>query len=110
MPVFSFYHFDVPRFCGIEKGYWVTNAFKGQVFIYNWDGDQTERHLVAKESYAIEDKKNGFRLDTTDESLAGLTTTKELIKNESQKLFSYVVKESLRVPPYYFRSLEEEFR
>lgn len=110
MQVYSFYHFDVPRLSGVLKGFWATNAFKGQVFIYNWDGDNVDKQLVEKDSFAIVDKTLGFTLDESDSSFAGLATTRDLIKNESAKIFSNVFEQKLRVPPYYFRSLEEEFR
>ncbi len=109
MTVYSFYHFDVPRLSGIKKGFWATNAFKGQVFIYNWDGDQVEKHLVGKDSFTIEDKSWGYTLDKNDPLFVDLAATKELIKNEPAKIFSTVLEKKLRVPPYYFRSLEEEF-
>ena len=75
--VFSFLHFEVPKIIGVKKGFWVTNAFKGQVFSYNFS------HL-----------KN----------------TKDLIKNSSELIFSHVYKEKMREAPYYFRTLDEEFK
>ncbi|MGZ3789312.1 MAG: hypothetical protein ACXVLQ_12360 [Bacteriovorax sp.] len=110
MPVYSFYHFEVPRLSGITSGFWATNAFKGQVFLYEWDNEKVERHLVNKDLFAIEDKELGFTLDESDPFFANLATTKSLIKNESAKIFARVHDEKMRVVPYYFRSLEEEFR
>jgi tRNA threonylcarbamoyladenosine biosynthesis protein TsaB len=110
MPVFSFCHFEVPAFCGIKNGFWATNAFKGQVFIYQWDNDKTEKHLVNKDEFTISDKKIGFSLDLNDPQFDGLTSTKELIKNKPQEIFPKVIEKKLRSPPFYFRSLDEEFR
>lgn len=110
MPVYSFYHFDIPRLSGVPKGFWVTNAFKGQVFIFNWNGDSFEKHLVNKDAFAIEDTALGFTLETTDPLFADLVSTKNLIKTEAAKIFSVVKEKQLRVEPYYFRSLDEEFR
>lgn len=110
MPVFSFCHFDVPRLAGISHGYWVTNAFKGQVFVYRWNGDESEKTLINKTDFIIEDQKLGYTLDKVDPLFDGLSTTKELIKKNAPVLFAKVLELKMRVPPYYFRTLEEEFR
>lgn len=110
MKVYSFYHFDVPSFIGIDHGFWVTNAFKGQVFIHTWKNETIEYQLVSKESFSIENKELGFTLDSTDPLFSDLITTKFLIKEKSNLLFSKILKQQLRVTPYYFRTLDEEFR
>ena len=110
MPVYSFYHFNVPKFCGFEKGFWATNAFKSQVFIYNWNGDQVAIDLVNKDAFEIVNTYCGFTLDTSDSLFLNLESTKDLIKNKSQEIFSKVSLLKFRVSPYYFRALEEEFR
>lgn len=109
IPVYSFYHFDVPRLSGIEKGFWATNAFKGQVFIYDWNGEVTEKHLVNKADFQIENEKSGFTLDTIDPLFANLISTKNLIKTRAPAIFKTVRQQELRMAPYYFRSLDEEF-
>lgn len=110
IPVYSFYHFDVPRLSGVPKGFWTTNAFKGQVFIYNWDGDEVESHLVNKDAFLIEDEKMGYTLETTDALFNNLISTKDLIRTEAAVIFREVESQKLRMAPYYFRSLDEEFR
>ena len=108
--VFSFHHFDVPKMIGVPKGFWVTNAFKGQVFIYNWDGDKTEKELVNSADFKIVDVELGYTLSSEVKDFGHLKTTKDLIKNQSQQIFSKVHKEKIREAPYYFRTLEEEFK
>lgn len=110
LPVFSFCHFDVPKLVGIQEGFWVTNAFKGQIFIFSWKGDESEKNLVNKTDFQIQSQKFGYTLDKTDPIFEGLSTTKELIHNESAKLFAKVLELQMRVSPFYFRTLEEEFR
>ncbi len=110
LPVYSFCHFEVPRLTGISHGYWVTNAFKGQVFIFRWNGDESEKTLINKTDFTIEDQKLGYTLDKADPLFEGLSTTKGLIKKEATVLFKKVLDLKMRVPPYYFRTLEEEFR
>ena len=110
IPVYSFYHFDVPKLSGIEKGFWATNAFKGQVFLYNWQGDKDEQRLINKDSFEREVEKSGFTLDTSDILFSGLISTKIMIHSEAHLIFSKIKKEKLRMPPFYFRSLDEEFK
>ena len=110
VPVFSFYHFDVPRLTGTANGFWATNAFKGQVFVYNWIDQQLEKHLVNKEDFFIQDSSLGFTLDAIDPLFQSLPTTKNLVKERASSLFPIIVDQKLRVPPYYFRTLDEEFR
>ena len=109
MAVYSFYHFDVPRLSGVARGFWATNAFKGQVFIFNWNGDEVEKHLVSKDAFQIEDNQLGYTLDTTDPLFANLVSTKNLIKTEAPLIFAKVKALKIRMAPYYFRSLDEEF-
>ena len=108
--VYSFYHFDVPKLSGILKGFWVTNAFKGQVFIYNWNADQFEKDLVNKNDFHIENTENGFTLDLTDPLFSNLISTTNLIKDNPAPIFSKISQLKLREAPYYFRPLDEEFR
>ena len=109
MPVYSFCHFEVPALCGVEIGFWVTNAFKGQIFIYSWKGENIEKHLVNKESFYIENEASGFTLDSNDPLFCKLISTKNLIKEKSSEVFFKINAKKLRESPFYFRTLDEEF-
>lgn len=110
--VFSFHHFDVPKLIGVQEGFWATNAFKGQVFVYKWNTEngQSEKELIDTANFKIVDAELGYTLSTEIKEFAHLKTTKDLIKNSSSLIFSKAFKEKLRSPPYYFRTLEEEFK
>jgi tRNA threonylcarbamoyladenosine biosynthesis protein TsaB len=110
MPVYSFYHFDIPRFSGITEGFWITNAFKGQLFVYQWKGDQVEKQLINKDAFVIENQKMGFTLDLNDPLFLNLVSTKNLLKDKASEIFSKISSQKLREAPYYFRPLDEEFR
>lgn len=110
MKVLSFYHFDIPRFMGVEKGFWISNAFKGQVFIYNWNRDLIEKNLVNQSAFVVENSELGYTLDVTVSPFESFKSTKELIKNHPKDIFSKINLMNLRVQPYYFRPLEEEFK
>lgn len=110
--VFSFHHFDVPAMMGVEKGFWVSNAFKGQVFIHTWDLAKKvyEKELINSADFSIEDPELGFTLSADIVEFAHLKTTKDLIKNSSALIFSKAYREKMREAPYYFRTLDEEFK
>lgn len=110
--VFSFLHFDVPKIIGVKKGFWVTNAFKGQVFSYNWNLETniSEKELINSENFKIIDPNLGYTLTSNSKEYFELKNTKDLIKNYSSIIFSHVHKEKMREAPYYFRTLDEEFK
>ena len=110
--VFSFHHFDVPGLIGVEKGFWVTNAFKGQVFIYNWDLKKktAEKELVDSADFKIVDADLGYTMSSDIKDFNHLKKTKDLVKNSSVLIFAKVYQDKMRQPPYYFRTLEEEFK
>ena len=109
--VFSFLHFEVPKFVGVKKGFWVTNAFKGQVFSYNWnlENGTSEKELINSADFKIMDPELGYTLAADSKDFSELKNTKDLIKNSPEKVFSHVYKEKMREAPYYFRTLDEEF-
>lgn len=109
IPVFSFYHFDVPRLSGVSSGFWATNAFKGQVFVYHWNGEKVEKLLVNKDAFTVQDEKMGYTLDNNDSLFSNLISTKGLIKDKACEIFGKVQDQQLRELPYYFRPLDEEF-
>ncbi len=110
--VFSFHHFDAPRLLGVQKGYWVTNAFKGQVFVYNWDNSNNTatKELFNSADFKITDPALGYTLSHDVKDFENLKTTKELIHQSSEGIFSKVFSEKMREAPYYFRTLDEEFK
>ena len=109
--VFSFLHFEVPKFVGVKKGFWVTNAFKGQVFSYNWnlENGTSEKELINSADFKIMDPELGYTLAADSKNFSELKNTKDLIKNSPEMVFSHVYKEKMREAPYYFRTLDEEF-
>lgn len=110
--VFSFCHFDVPEMLGIKQGFWVTNAFKGQVFVYSWNKAEgrSDKELVESSKFQILDPELCYTLSKDVSAFAGLKTTRDLIQNLSKEIFSKVTQLKLREPPFYFRTLDEEFK
>ena len=112
MNVYSFHHFNVPLYMGIEKGFWVMNAFKQQIFLFSWDtiSNTFEKTLVNNDDFKIIDSQLGYSLENSTSEFSNLKSTKNLLKDNPMKIFSHVVQNQLREPPFYFRTLEEEFK
>jgi tRNA threonylcarbamoyladenosine biosynthesis protein TsaB len=109
--VFSFYHYEVPLLCGAQDYEFYANAFKGEVFkyIYTCDGEKFEMitsDVFKKLSF---DKSNMYHINGELEDKY-MESTSSLIKNKSQQIFSEVLRRKEHKPPYYFRTLEQEFK
>lgn len=110
--VFSFRHFDVPLMIGVSEGFWVTNAFKGQVFVHTWNAKEgkSEKELVNNADFKIMDASLGYTLSNEIKEFSHLKTTKGLIHEFSREVFGKVCSLKMREPPFYFRTLDEEFK
>ena len=112
IPVHSFYHFEVPRIIGEYRGLWFANAFKKEIFCYTFEEENSINKLYTKEQFLSFANKyenkiySNFRSDLYDNCL--LTST--MIKENPEKVFSYVVGRNKHLGPYYYRSVQEEFR
>jgi tRNA threonylcarbamoyladenosine biosynthesis protein TsaB len=114
MPIYSFYHFVIPSILGESKGAWISRAFKGEIFLYEWRAGEVKTSLHDEsELPRIESELKaelGEFWTHYNESFPEIPkSTGELLKNNSQKLFSYVADSQLREKPFYYRSLEKEF-
>lgn len=117
IPVYSFFHFEVPSFLGIESGKWLAKAFKGEFFILTWDKEKEERVLIdlvaSKEVLKGQKVYCHFRKSLEKDFAEELSTfieTGELIKTQGAKIFSLVLSKARRLSPYYFRTIDQEFK
>ncbi len=104
----SFYFFDVPKFLNHQKGKWISEAHKGEYFIFSWDGVKSESTLVPKSEFVVEEE-NIFTISSSIESIPKSISTLELIENNSKELFSRIVEDDLSETPYYYRAIDKEF-
>jgi len=115
IPHCSFYSHEIPRWLGHDKGTWVTKAYRGEYFFYEWAGDTGNVRLLESKELYLPEGKVFIHSDTSlDERLKPLAaqalSTSELLKNEPKKIFSHVISENLKRESYYFRAPEDEFR
>jgi tRNA threonylcarbamoyladenosine biosynthesis protein TsaB len=114
VPSMSFYTYEIPRWCGHEKGVWMTKAYRGEWFFHEWDGNYTENILVA--TTKVEEHLKHYdhvfiHSETAIEALPkNFSSTLKLLEERPEQIFSEVVKKSLVRESYYFRAPEDEFR
>jgi len=112
---YSIYHFEVGKLLGISEGIWIDKAFKGEFFVYSWNGEQENRQLVNKvdleiilQKAIVENKGIYSSFGLADISHELLSTAK-LIKENATKLFDTVLDKKLKRELYYFRTIDQEF-
>lgn len=118
IPHYSFYSYEIPKWCGVIEGTWLTKAYRGEYFFYHWNKNQQKVELVAVKDLTPEH----FNLSAVfihsdsalDESarvhLKKHILTFDLLKNESELIFKNVFENKLKRESYYFRAPEDEFR
>lgn len=115
IPTYSFYHFEIPSILNIESGAWISNAFKGELFLYTWDEDGSNKELLLssnlKESLiSLKLKyKNLFTHFSTEFEME-LNYSSELVRSHSENLFNVVMSNKMNQKPFYYRSLDQEFK
>lgn len=110
IPVFGFYHFEIPNLLGVPKGVWISQAFKGEFFVYSWSEVGATKKLVVKnELQNVLSAHEAIYTHHSEETEFANLLTSDLIENQWDKLLDIVVSDNMRREPYYYRSLEEEF-
>ncbi len=110
VPVYSFYHFEVPRFCGLTEYDFFAEAFKGEVFHYKF-AEEKSSSLISEEDFLGIDlaQGKGFHLEGTILNRK-LSSVYELFEKKSSDIFSKVFERAEHLPPYYYRTAEKEFK
>lgn len=114
--VYSFYHFEVPQLIGIDRGVWLSEAFKGELFCYEWNLGESTTSLVGKDGRGTEDIVGSYyathEFVFTHYPVEGFDCeyTADLIRRKASLLFEDVEKKKMKRSPYYYRPLEKEFK
>lgn len=111
--VYSFHHFQVPKILNVEQGIWCAKAFKGEIFCYQWLNEKNNSFLIKEANLesSIKNERNIYTSINHDFFPNGfeINKTAKLIKENPEQLFSYIFRNNLNEPLYYFRTIEEEF-
>jgi len=117
VPVCSFLHFEVPQFLGVKQGQWLAKAFKGEFFFHSWnENDKTTELLnleLAQEKVSKTPTYCHFRSSLEkdfEKSSFNFLETGSLIYKQATQLFPLISKRGSRLSPYYFRTVDQEFK
>jgi tRNA threonylcarbamoyladenosine biosynthesis protein TsaB len=117
VPHFSFYSYEIPAWLGHSEGAWITKAYRGEYFVFEWSGVHESKKLVAVNELGslVLPAKVFIHSDTSlDEKLRPITTnavsTMDLLKRSPKKIFESVFNLKLERESFYFRAPEDEFR
>ena len=118
IPFYSFYSHDIPLWCGVEEGVWMTKAYRGEYFFHSWN-----KGILKNEMVAIANLKEKFSninsvyihsdsaLDDTVRSLIiDSVNTFDLLRNHPDVIFSRVFAQKIVRESFYFRPPEDEFK
>lgn len=109
---YSFYHFDIPKIIGVDKGLWFVGAFKGEMFHYEWNSDDEKKSLMKLEESLNLLKRSDIPVFTSfeDEKLEfNYELTKDMIYSNSKLIFDFIENNNIKKELYYFRTIDEEF-
>ena len=118
IPHYSFYTYDIPSLVGIESGVWMTKAYRGEFFFHRWDKSSKHNDLLTTKDFAPYASKisevyihsEAAVDDVIREHLPNRLTTFDLLKDNSQKIFSTVMDSKQVEESFYFRAPEDEFK
>lgn len=117
IPDFSFYSYEIPRWLGWTEGTWITKAYRGEYFVYQWQGTaNSSKLLTSKEldDFSVSGEIFIHSETSLDEKLKALTksavSTTELLRRNPANIFREVMAQRLHRESFYFRAPEDEFR
>lgn len=133
----STYHHTVSELISDQKGLWFCNAFKDEIFVYEFDQKVSsinqKMRLVSEKVFLniLNDYiSNGLKIYTADKTqieykmrkyelvlntlrsfgFNNIIDSNELIYNNSTKVFNYLSENPMMMDSFYFRSNEKEFK
>ena len=93
-----------------EKGTWIANAFKNEIFSYSWkQGSSPERKMIDLDGLENIDLEPIFSNDTF-QTTRRITNSKTTLLQNINKIAKFYFERNERQEPFYYRSLEEEFQ
>lgn len=117
-PLYSFYTYEIPAWCGVKEGVWMTKAYRGEYFFHHWNEKESKNVLITSKELAnyVAELGEVFihsppALDQLSLDLLKKTvSTHDLLQSRSQDIFAEVLKENLKRESFYFRAPEDEFK
>lgn len=109
--VSNFYLFEVPYFCGVQHGYFLCEAYKGEVFVYEWNHEQSSKKLIQQKEL----KEIDFTLEHIYHPQGEIQghevfDIESLIRTKPKMIFENILKRQKVYEPFYFRPIDKEFQ
>lgn len=115
IPSYAYYSYEILPLLGIESGYWITKAYRGEYFIHQV-GNKENILIPSKElkNFIVDKSPIYIHSDKAIDELGRETlhhpiSTSSLLEENPKVLKEIVTKNSQR-ESYYFRAPEDEFR
>ena len=114
---YSFYSYEIPRWCGYTQGTWFTKAYRGEYFLYNWENESSEQRLLSSKDLAsnLDNQKLFIHSEASLDALSSelikepIATT-ILLQEHPQRIFRGVLESEAVRESFYFRAPEDEFK
>ena len=118
IPHYSFYSFEIPKWCGVRSGVWMTKAYRGEYFFHHWDEGSRKNVLISSselEEYLKPLEHLYIHSDTSlDEKSRNLISKSEssieLLRTNPNTIFQNIFDQKIKQESYYFRAPEDEFK
>lgn len=116
IPQYSLYSYEIPKWCGFEKGTWFTKAYRGEYFLHHWDNVESSQALITAKD--LKDVLPGLTLFIHSEGsldpaslefIKNPVKTHDLLKTYPEIIFNEAIKYPKR-ESFYFRAPEDEFK
>ncbi len=113
----SFYSFDIPRMLGVNQYTWITKAYRGEVFVYEFDQGESKSKLISEKDFLGFNYSGNIyvhhasALDEVMKSrMSHFSETQVLLIQNISTIFNYCSDNKLSSDLFYFRPPEEEFK
>lgn len=108
LKTYTFFHYEVPKLCNIDKGYWISKAFKKELFQYEWNGTKSSYKLIKEDSFLSPSDGELFCKNSLF-AASDFKYTDQLLEKFPEKIFKKVIERNNVDEIFYYRALEAEF-
>lgn len=105
----SFYLFELPKLIEIEEGRWLSEAYKGEFFLYSWKGEENDSKLIKKENISSEINENDYLVSQGNLKDIETNSIVDLVRENSKEIFQKIIEQDFQREPFYYRTIENEF-
>lgn len=106
IPTYSLYHFEIPQLCGVEEYTFVSNAFKGEYFVYSFKDGKGIKNLIKHSEFDCSNQRIFSNEDMEDLSVENTLVMIE----ENTSIIKETINKKIKRELYYYRPIDEEFK